>query len=80
MWVSLGIKLRCSIHPLPSFKKLHMREARQEDTTMGAGTNVIESEAVRLVKERLSGPTGHRLLVDMKMEIEPGQPDTGEDE
>ena len=34
MWVSSGIKLRCSIHPLPSFKKLRMREARQEDTAM----------------------------------------------
>ena len=34
MWVSSGIKLRCSIHPLPSFKKLRMHEARQEDTAM----------------------------------------------
>ena len=39
MWVSSGIKLRCSIHPLPSFKKLRMHEARQEDTAMGLRWN-----------------------------------------
>ena len=26
------------------------------------GTNVVESESMRLIKERLTGPTGHRLL------------------
>ena len=40
IWVSLGIKLRCSIHHLPSFKKLRMREARQEDTSMVNGGNI----------------------------------------
>ena len=30
----------------------------------GVGTNVIECEHIRMIKERVSGPTGHRLIVD----------------
>ena len=38
MWVSSWIKLQGSIHPLPSFKKLRMHEARQEDTAMASAS------------------------------------------
>ena len=32
------------------------------------GTNVIESEASRMIRERVAGPMGHRLIVnDMRM-------------
>ena len=30
----------------------------------GVGTNIIECEHIRMIKERVSGPTGHRLIED----------------
>ena len=42
------------------------------------GMNVIESESRRLVKERMSGPTGHRLLIGL--EEEPNEPGFGTEE
>ena len=31
---------------------------------LAVGTNVIECDAMRIVRERLAGPTGHRTVVE----------------
>ena len=43
-----------------------LQKMYKELTKLGVGTVVVEAEMWRLVKERMAGPTGHRLLLDQR--------------